>query len=404
MSALLEFLNEMFGKNSGATKEDIKNRFSVDFGVMVDIEDDLYLFKYDLLAVKWNAVTYECRGTIMARLDDGSWMYVSRPPAKFFNLREGNCPYSNPAKFREDFDSLELVQKADGSAIQMYFWKGEWRISTLGKIKPCRIGDYQFTFADLFLKLFGVENLAKANTEYCYFHELCSAYNIIVTQYPEDTLFLLLARKVSTGEYMSTSELDRVALEDFHEKRPFRLKLSDLPLAEKTLEALEAFIEAESTDPKYGMNAEGFVLSKPEPIGKAKNQRYLVLHRLIGGGDKGHTVNNLLDMFFTGIIDDFYSDLTQVQKNAIESLREKIAGINFKIESFISSVNIRELDRKSYALKVQEQVELKRFSAYLFMRYLEDECPTFTEWLLIGKNNSKNWTKFEDIWKSEFTI
>lgn len=152
------------------------------------------------------------------------------------------------------------------------------------------------------------------------------------------------------------------------------------------------------------MNAEGFVLSKPVPIGKAKNQRYLVLHRLIGGGDKGHTVNNLLDMFFTGIIDDFYSDLTQVQKNAIESLREKIAGINFKIESFISSVNIRELDRKSYALKVQEQVELKRFSAYLFMRYLEDECPTFTEWLLIGKNNSKNWTKFEDIWKSEFTI
>lgn len=404
MSALLDFLNEMFGKNSGATVEDLKNHFSADFGVMVDVEDDLFLFKYDLLAVKWNAVTFECRGTIMARLEDGSWMYVSRPPAKFFNLREGHCPYSSKDKFLEDFDRLELVQKADGSAIQMYYWKGSWRISTLGKIKPCRIGDYAFTFAELFLKLFGEENLAKANPEYCYFHELCSAYNIIVTQYPEDSLFLLLARKVSTGEYMSTAELDRVAVEDFNEKRPYRLKVSELPLAEKTLEALEAYVEAESCDPKYGMNSEGFVLSNPEPVGKMKNQRYLVLHRLIGGGDKGHTVNNLLDMFFTGVIDDFYSDLTQVQKNAIESLRAKIASFNFKVESFISSVNMKELDRKSYALLVNEQVELKRFTAYLFNRYLDENCPTFTEWLVQGKNNSKNWTKFEDIWKSEFTI
>jgi hypothetical protein len=404
MSALLEFLNEMFGKDSGASAEDVKTLFNNDFGVMVDIEDDLYLFKYDMIMVKWNAITFECRGTVMARLADGSWMYVSRPPAKFFNLREGHCPYSSKAKFIEDFDSLEIVQKADGSAIQMYFWKGEWRISTLGKIKPCNIGDYKFTFSDLFLKLFGVENLKKANTEYCYFHELCSAYNIIVTQYPEDTIFLLLARKVSTGEYMSTAELDRVASEDFGERRPYRLKVSDLPLAEKTLEALEAYVEEESSNERYGQNAEGFVLSNPEPLGKLKNQRYLVLHRLIGGGDKGHTVNNLLDMFFSGIIDDFYSDLTIVQKNAIESLKNKIAEINSKIEFFIASVDIRNIDRKSYAIKVNEQVELKRFTAYLFQRYIDENSPTFTEWLLIGRNNSKNWTKFEDLWKSGFTI
>jgi hypothetical protein len=36
MSALLDFLNEMFGKNSGATVEDLKNHFSADFGGRID--------------------------------------------------------------------------------------------------------------------------------------------------------------------------------------------------------------------------------------------------------------------------------------------------------------------------------------------------------------------------------
>lgn len=403
MSTLRDFLNEMFGPYSGATVEDIKTRFSTDFGVMVDVVDELYLFKYDMIAVKWNPVTFECRGTIMERLSDGSWEYVSRPPVKFFNLREGHCPYSQKENFLRDFDSLELVQKADGSAIQMYFWRGEWRISTLGKIIPCRVSDYGFTFAELFMKLFGEEALAKANPDFCYFHELCTNYNIIVTHYPEDSIFLLLARNVRTGEYMSTAELDKAA-EDFNELRPHRLKVSELPLTEKTLEALEMFVEEMATDPRYGQNPEGFVLSNPVPVGKMKNQRYLVLHRLIGGGDKGHTVNNLLDMFFAGIIDDFYSDLTEMQKNAIEALRTKIIGYNARIEEFLQSCNLGEIDRKAFALKVNELEDLKRFSGYMFYRYMDHDFLPFTEWLLSGKNNSRAWTKFEDLWKSEFVI
>jgi hypothetical protein len=393
----------MFGRDSGASLSDIKSHFSNDFGVNVDVEDELYLFKYDLINVKWNSVTRECRGTIMARLEDGSWMYVSRPPAKFFNLREGHCPYSDAKNFLRDFDTLELSQKADGSAIQMYFWKGEWKISTLGKINPMKVGDYPFTFAELFLKIFNSENLKKANPEYCYFHELCSAYNIIVTQYPEDSVFLLVVRSVSTGEYLSSDEVDLIA-EGFGEKRPHRLKVSELPLSAKTLEALEAYVEAAAGDPRYGLNSEGFVLSNPIPLGKLKNQKYLVLHRLIGGGDKGHTVNVLLDMFFTGIIDDFYGDLTEIQKKAIESLRDKIRSINARIEEFIDSIDFDTIDRKSYAMKVAEQIDLKRFNAYLFNRYVNRNEVGFTAWLVSGKNNSRNWTKFEDMWKSEFTI
>ena len=404
MTALLNFLNEMFGRDSGATKEDIKARFSADFGVNVDIEDNLFLFKYDMINVKWNAMTFECRGTIMHRHEDGSWEYVSRPPAKFFNLREGHCPYSDKNAFVRDFESLELIQKADGSAIQMYFWNGNWKFSTLGKITPFKVADYQFTFSELFLKLFGEEHLNKAIPGYCYFHELCSACNAIVTQYPEDTVFLLCARKVDTGEYLSSDELDRIALEDFKEKRPHRLKVSELPLAEKTLEALESYVESAANDSRYGLNSEGFVLSNPIPLGKLKNQKYLVLHRLIGGGDKAHTINSLLDMFFTGIIDDFYGDLTQIQKNAIESLRNKIRNLNNQIEEFIKSNKTEEIDRKSYALKVNELTDLKRFSAYLFYAFVTPNAEGFTEWLLSGRSGSKNWTKFEDLWKSEFNI
>lgn len=403
MSALLEFLNEMFGPSSGATAEDVKSHFNADLGVMVDIVGELFLFKYDMITVKWNPVTHECRGTIMERLEDGSWKYVSRPPSKFFNLREGHCEYSDKNAFIRDFENLELVQKADGSAIQMYWWNGEWRISTLGKIIPATINGYSFTYADMFKKLFGVENFEKADKEYCYFHELCTAYNIIVTHYPKDTIFLLLARKVENGEYMSVAELDAHAV-SFGEGRPVRLKVSELPLREKSLEALEEYVELAAEDPKYGMNSEGFVLSNPRPVGKLKNQRYLVLHRLIGGGDKGHTVNNLIDMFFTGIIDDFYADLTEIQQKAIDSLKSKISGINVKIEEFISSINLDEIDRKEYALKVNANSELKRFSNYLFQRYMDHGYPRFSEWLLEGKGAQRNWGRYEDMWKSEFTI
>lgn len=403
MSALLDFLNEMFGPDSGATSEDIKNHFINDLGVMTDIVDDLYLFKYDMISVKWNAITFECRGTIMARLPDGYWKYVSRPPDKFFNLREGHCIYSNNAKFIEDFDKLELRQKADGTAIQMYFWNGTWRISTLGKIVPAKVNGYGFTFADLFLNIFGADNLQFANPEFCYFHELCSVHNIIVTHYPEDKVFLILARNVKTGDYLSTDEIDRIAREDFKEATLGRLKVSDLPLSEKSLEGLEAYVESVADDPKYGTNSEGFVLSNPVPLGKVKNHRYLILHRLIGGGDKGHTVNNLIDMLFSGLIDDYYADLSEIQKKAIDSLKNKISNINSQLEEFYVDALSSSENRKEFALKVQSNKELSRFSPYLFNRYVDSTISSFSEWLVTGKS-TKNWTKFEDIWKAEFTL
>jgi hypothetical protein len=399
MSHLIEFLDEMFGASSGATVDDIKTRFSEDFGVDVQHEDGLFLFKYDMIRVKWNDVTRECRGVIV-HFDGVRWKYVSRPPDKFFNLREGHGEYSSEAKFKENIDSLRLEQKADGSSIQVYHWNGSWRASTLGRITPLNVSDYGVTFDALFWSLFKGD-MEKADPKICYFHELCSQYNIIVTQYPEDCLFLLTARNVETGKYLSATELDEVAI-SFNEKRPISYSVKELGI--DSLVGLEEFAEREAADPKYGKNSEGFVLSDGSPVAKIKNAKYLSLHRVMTGGT-GYTINTLIDLFFNGQIDDFYADLTTVQQSFIDALKDEASRMNTKIEMFFREVP-EGLTQKEFAMKVMGDVDVKRFQSYIFRRFApkSTDSMTFSEWLVGGSPTKKNWESFTDTWKSLFTI
>lgn len=398
MSAFLEFLNEMFGPSSGAESNDIKEFFHVELGVKVDILDDLYLFKYDMLSVKWNDVTYECRGTVAHRSAEGVWSYVSRPPEKFFNLQESRCKYNTWEGIVKDIDSIDLVQKADGTAIQMYYWGNQWRVSTLGKIEPSEVQGYPFTYHELFIKLFNEDGFAKADPKYCYFFELCTSCNTIVTQYPKDSVFLLLARNVETGEYVSQQDLDNIAEYDFKVTRPIRIKLNTLNL--KSMDELLEYVETESKNPVYGFNSEGFVLCNPAPIGKAKNRKYLILHKNIGGGDSASSINNIIELFFEGMIDDFYGDLQPIQRTGIDSLKNHMIKLSRDSEMFLTSIDFNNISRKEYALRVNSLDDLRQYSSYLFNRFDPEYQESFTEWI----SKSGYWKKQTSVWKTFFKV
>src|ERR1019366_6842933 len=131
-SGLIEFLNESFLHSNNVTFEEMVALFANDFGVDVSRSGDLFLFKYDMISVKWNAVTRQCRGSILTNDgEDSSWRYVARLPDKFFNLREGHCKYFDEKLFLSNMYKLKLRSKEDGSGISCYFHDGKWKASTL---------------------------------------------------------------------------------------------------------------------------------------------------------------------------------------------------------------------------------------------------------------------------------
>lgn len=404
-SNLVRFLNEMFNRSNSATFEDMKALFANDFGVNVSTDGNgLYLFKYDMITVKWNPVTLECRGCILTNDGpDGSWRYVCRPPDKFFNLREGHCKYSNEKIFLEEIDDLYLRSKEDGTAIPFYSWNGQWKASTLGKIDPVNINDYNFTFSDLFWKLVKGD-FTGLNPEYTYFLELCSTYNAIVTQYPTDRLYLLTARNNITGEYLNFDEVENIR-PIFTNEKIETYKVSELGV--KSLAALEQWGEDLSLIGGDIKNREGMVLYKNGiPLGKMKNTRYLALHRVMSGS-AGYTCKVLIDLFFTGNIDDFYADLTESQKAFIDSLKEYLRDLQSKTNEFFSKID-KDISKKDFALTIKNEELLNRFSGYFFENFdnfKKDELVSISQWICSkGRNGGGQYERFDDIWKGMFKL
>jgi len=401
MSALVEFLDEMFGLNCHASHQDLIQLFEADLGVNVQVEGDLFQFKYDMISVKWNDVTQECRGSILKRDSNGRWHYVARTPDKFYNLREGGCPYSNEKRFKNDLPYLKLVEKADGTAIVLYNYNGEWKVSTLGKITPLTVADFPFTFAELFKSTVGESGFENLDPNYTYFLELCTTYNQVVTSYESNRVYYITARHNENGEYLSNGAPE---FQNMHTLRSFNLE--DLKI--DTLIGLEDFAEQESVrEDVYGKVPEGFVLyNRNVPVAKIKNNKYLVYHRLCTG-NAGYTIRNLNEIIFAGNIDDFYGDLNAVQRDYIDRLREFVRNLQGEVIRFYNSLT-EGMTRKDFALAIEADENLKHFKGFFFMYYdkiVKGETPSISEWLSgKNKNGAFVYESYHDTWKSLFKI
>lgn len=155
---------------------------------------------YHQLKTPKNNITNECRGLILDM--DDNYKIISYPFYRFSD-------YSEKSDSLLDMNSLRFYEKLDGSIISLYFYKGEWNIST--KTMPDASGkifnpnneekifrDYFFdTFKKLGYKL-------PENTNYTYVFEFMFTNQGIV-QKTTESISLLMVRNLSTLD-----ELDHI--------------------------------------------------------------------------------------------------------------------------------------------------------------------------------------------------
>ena len=412
MSELITYLEENH-PSPDAVSEDFLEKF----GVKVRNEGDLHLFKYDQFAAKFEqTVTHHCRGHI-ARFSDNGWQLMSRPFDKFFNQVEGRCPVFEEAEFNRRLPDMTLVEKADGTCIQLWHDGERWRVSTLGTITTSNVQEESYTYEDLFWRTVNLNPSDLAlYPEWTVLLELCCEENRIVTKYEKNHAVVLGIRNRKTGEYEQVLENDAAFgfWRSFHQtvsgknvalRLPQFVRPADRGLC--SLEDVVAFVEEESTKAEcYGEYAEGFVVyENGHPIAKLKNERYLSLHH-IGGGDIGHSKNKIVDAFFLGHLDDVYPVLTDRLKTFADELVGVYEGEVEKVKEMGAKVGSRKFEtRKDYALFVKGLGLNKAIEGFFFQHIDEfssgnvgDIAVKFGEWIrAIDKKRRRRYLGIE--WK-----
>ena len=348
-------------------RSNIVSDFLNKFGVNVKQENDLYLFKYNQISARWDEeITKECRGIILRFKNE--WEVVSRPFNKFFNYGESHCGIVNKESFSSDeMKQYSAMEKADGTCIQLWFddIQNKWRASTLGLITPANVQDQNFTFSDLFFKLFCSEP-KYLDKEYTFIFELCATDNRIITKYKRDHLKLLGIRHTKTGEHISALSWARYAL--FPHDIVQIPKWYDLHyLNISNINQLNDWVENESLKyDVYGEWPEGFVLYKDAiPIAKFKNQKYINLHA-VGGGDIGHSKNKIIDAIFLEHIDDIYNVLTNSLKEFCDNVKNQYSNLLIAQNKILDQINNMNFDsKKDFALWINSNVE-SRIRPYFF--------------------------------------
>ena len=407
MGNLQHYLNKYHAETS---LEEICEDFMDKFGVGVKQEGDLYQFKYNMLAAKWTRdITHECRGIILRR-KDSVWSVASRPFDKFFNQGEGYCPYFQEKDFNHHIGKFWMVEKADGTCIQLWYdhEQERYRVSTLGTITPMGVYDYDFTFADLFWTTLGVnpddltDDLFDKDTTYLF--ELCCAENRILTKYPSNTIFLLGWRGNEHGLHAHRQEQEEWVKmwtdNGYKVKMPYAEMMVSTGL--DSLEKVKLFVhEATSMTDVFGEYPEGFVVYDGlKPVAKMKNEQYLSLHH-VSGGDVLHTRNVIIDAYFASTLDDIYDHLTDPMKTFADSLKERVEDLFLQVQHIFSDIKTKDLPtQKDYALYVQS-MSPKQFWAFFFQKKdkildaTSDKMDLFTDWLALSYKG------FMDFWKSQ---
>jgi hypothetical protein len=353
-----------FYPNGITNVAEFTSHFLDKFGVYVKIEGSLVLYKYDMLTAKWAfPLTHFCRGSIL-KWDGYTWSQISNVWKKFFNLGEGYCPYFNVKDFAKN-NSLSIVSKEDGTAIQVYFDGVKWRVSTLGTITPANVGDYNLTFDELFKKTLAVDwetftkDLVVGTT---YMFELCCSENRIVTKYATNRVFLLSVID-EHGVYADVGATEALAIK-WNIYTPKRIMLYEYDITNK--EMLVDWVEKNCPDEAEVQYKEGVVLyDGMTPVGKIKTANYLALHH-VGGGDTAHSRNVIIDAFFAGTVDDIEKVLNDTLVAFLAKLRGWYSDKRSTLIKEAAEIAKGEYPtQKDFALRVQK-IDDKRLASFFF--------------------------------------
>ena len=236
---------------------------------------NLILLKYDQIdSPMGEDIVQECRGLILD--ESNEFLPVALPFGKFFNHGEGHAK-------EIDWETARVQEKLDGSLCTLWFYNGEWHVSTSGSPDAGgEVGNFKFTFKELFWKTFvecGYEVPIEEYRDYSFMFELTTKYNRVVVVHTESKVTLLAVRHRSSG-----SEISPYFFEDQYKV------VRDFPLGSFT-DIIETFSEL---DP---IRQEGYIVvdGRFNRV-KVKHPGYVALHHL----KEGATSKNFLQIIRSG--------------------------------------------------------------------------------------------------------
>lgn len=186
----------------GGTLNDLLTRYAIKARRHADFPN-LVSLKYNQIDSPFaEQIVRECRGIILDEAD--GWRVIARTFDKFFNHGEGHAA---PI----DWGTARVQEKLDGSLMQLYWYRGAWRVASSGTpdaggniVSVQREG--ADTFAALFWRTWRALGFSDPPaTESTYAFELMTPFNRVVVPHAEAKLALLAARNRETGEEVPVS-------------------------------------------------------------------------------------------------------------------------------------------------------------------------------------------------------
>lgn len=304
--------------------------------------DNLVLLKYKQIEVDWTKEeNLECRGIILDTTNN--FEVVAFPYNKFFNLHEGYC-----AKI--DWDSAEFLEKKDGSLINLYFYKNEWHVQTTGTINADAYSYHAtLTFKDLFWM--SVESMYKTkdnfisllNTDYNYMFELCTPWNIVVTQHTAFEIWLHGVRDMNTYEFIHLDKIEGL----YKVKRYAISNLDEMYNEIKTMTWQE----------------EGFVIvDKYFNRAKCKNPVYVEMHHKC----TGLSPYSVVEIIKSNEQDEYLSYFAHQTDEVMFIKKEWDKVVNYLTGYYDAVKNIES--QKEFALKILAELPIRYKSIMFNMR------------------------------------
>jgi len=202
--------------------------------------------------------------------------------------------------------------------------------------------------------------------------------NINVLHYPKNELRLLAVRDNVTGEYVRRENI---------------LEMEYLPPMEFSVDFIQ--------DTRKESGVEGYVLvtADGQHRMKVKTDDYCMMHR---AKDQASTERAVLEVFFSGQWDDFFACLPEgYRKQFLSQYIERVqVGIDqaYAVIKFIASYSgPNKLNRKEFALHVNNDEYTKRASSILFKLYDKPDSNIYDLLMEYGRRNVTSSAKVENL-------
>lgn len=356
-------------------------------------ETKLVSVKYKHLGVDWtNPDTLIARGLVITKRGK----IVARPYDKFFNYHQFGQSNLLPAEvqylteWHSDLDYI--MDKADGSLVIAYTYKGKQFMSSSGSVHS--------EHSDLFLKLLSTypkatqKKIFELGKTHTLLFEYVGPNNQIVINYLSEEFILHGVRNTTTGEYFSLQELQALSKE-------LGIKLIDIYGGISSLDDV-------LNNLKTLIKKEGFVaVFKDGYRLKFKTDEYLELHVLSTGVRTRKNARQLTKYFIDDVLDDVMakvledktssmyeqqSEIFALLVNQIKEYQVLIDSIQNEVDKMLTEIK----DRKEIALLINADETKDKTIYFFFLAYLTKTRDRLSLAETLTKSN-----KVRDIFETE---